>query len=245
MVRLDGAGTSEASWAAWEAPSAWPDFGFGPPGRVVVVAPHPDDETFGVGGLLHDLRVAGWRVEIVAVTDGEGSHPGSVTLPSVTLASHRAAERDQALGHLGLGTTPVHRLGLPDTRVAAREDTLVDLLGEVLDGADLCLTTWAHDGHADHEATGRASARAAAAAKVPLAGYPIWLWDWAEPEDPRVPWIRARRVALSPAAHTAKRVAAEVFVSQTQPQPAGLGATTIVPPPMLAHLTRCWETLFI
>ncbi|MBA2316738.1 MAG: PIG-L family deacetylase [Euzebyales bacterium] len=243
MVRLDGAGTPEATWRTWEAPSAWPDFGFGAPGRVVVVAPHPDDETFGVGGLLHDLRVAGWHVEIVAVTDGEGSHPGSRTVSPAALVGRRAAEREGALGHLGLDTAPVHRLGLPDAQVTAHEDALTELLGGLLPGTDLCLTTWAHDGHADHEATGRATARAAAGVEVLMVSFPIWMWDWATPEDPRVPWARARRVTLSPAACTAKRAAAQMFLSQTQPLEAGRGDATIVPPGMLAHLTRAWETL--
>src|SRR5450759_741755 len=38
--------------------------------RVVVFAPHPDDEVFGCGGALADLRDRGARVDVVLVTDG-------------------------------------------------------------------------------------------------------------------------------------------------------------------------------
>ncbi len=46
--------------------------------RVVIVAPHPDDETLGAGGaaLLH--RQAGDRVAVVVVTDGRASRAGGL-----------------------------------------------------------------------------------------------------------------------------------------------------------------------
>ena len=42
----------------------------GPRGRAVIVAPHPDDEVFAVGGTMALLDWAGYEVEVVAVTDG-------------------------------------------------------------------------------------------------------------------------------------------------------------------------------
>ena len=44
-----------------------------PAGPVVVVAAHPDDETFGAGGLIHSCARAGHEVAIITVTDGEGA----------------------------------------------------------------------------------------------------------------------------------------------------------------------------
>ena len=40
-------------------------------GRVVVIAPHPDDEVFAVGGLMTMLAWAEYELEVGAVTDGE------------------------------------------------------------------------------------------------------------------------------------------------------------------------------
>ncbi len=43
--------------------------------RVLVFAPHPDDETLGVGGMLAGLRVRGSPVKVVVVTHGEKGDP--------------------------------------------------------------------------------------------------------------------------------------------------------------------------
>ena len=42
------------------------------PGPVLVVAPHPDDETLGCGGLIAQRRSEGRRVVVVVLTDGRG-----------------------------------------------------------------------------------------------------------------------------------------------------------------------------
>ena len=103
-------GTPESRWSALHL-ERLPALEVGPPGRAVVVAPHPDDEVLGVGGTMRLLDGLGWSVEVVAVTDGEGSHPHH--LPAA-VASRRRAEVDDALDRLGLGGVPVRRLGLAD-----------------------------------------------------------------------------------------------------------------------------------
>jgi N-acetyl-1-D-myo-inositol-2-amino-2-deoxy-alpha-D-glucopyranoside deacetylase len=40
--------------------------------RVLVIAPHPDDETLGPGGLVSELRAQGSRVRAVVLTSGDG-----------------------------------------------------------------------------------------------------------------------------------------------------------------------------
>lgn len=47
-------------------------------GRVLVFAPHQDDETLGCGGTIALLRKNGCKVKVVFVTDGAGAGAGSL-----------------------------------------------------------------------------------------------------------------------------------------------------------------------
>jgi hypothetical protein len=60
-------------------------------GRAVGVAPHPDDEILGAGGLVRALTLAGTRVEIWAVTDGENRFGSLSAGPARELAKPCAA----------------------------------------------------------------------------------------------------------------------------------------------------------
>ena len=77
---------------------------------------------------------------------------------------------------------------------------------------------WSHgDGHPDHEAVGRAAASACAHTGSTLLEYPVWMWHWATPADPDVPWDRAHLVRVSCRAVDRKRLAAQCFRSQREP----------------------------
>jgi LmbE family N-acetylglucosaminyl deacetylase len=238
VSRIDAPGTREKTWQSWRDlgqlpaadPVAWPS--------VVVVAAHPDDEILGVGGTMALLAAAGARLRLIAVTDGEASHPGSD--PAV-IALTRAAESDAALGQLGIQQTEVIRLGLPDTAVAAHEDHLAGRLRELCAGFDVCLAPWEGDAHADHEAAGRAARRAALADGRTVLSYPIWMWHWATPADPRVPWRRAYRIPLPDGIAARKRSAIQAFASQLTRRGPGLGP--VLPTGIVAHFTRAQEML--
>ena len=156
--RIDQPGTPEDAWTSWlelEAlpaiyPLAW--------ASVVVVAAHPDDEVLGVGGTMAILAAAGARLRLIAITDGEGSHPDA---DPAAIGALRAAESAAALDQLGVRSAEVIRLRFPDTGLAAREDELSEILREQCAGFDVCLAPWETDAHADHEAAGRAARRAA------------------------------------------------------------------------------------
>ncbi len=71
-----------------------------PPGPWLVFAPHPDDESFGMGGTLIRAREAGVPVEIVFVTDGsKGGRKGE---DPATVAEIRRDEALSACRHLGI-----------------------------------------------------------------------------------------------------------------------------------------------
>ena len=152
-------------------PAAW--------ASAVIVAAHPDDEVLGVGGTMALLAAAGARLRLVAVTDGEASHPGA---DPAAMARARIAESAAALEALGVRDIEVIRLRLPDTGLAACEDELTSVLREQCAGFGICLAPWEADAHADHEAAGRAARRRRQAGQDVLS-YPIWMWHWAIPGD--------------------------------------------------------------
>jgi LmbE family N-acetylglucosaminyl deacetylase len=86
-------------------------------GRVLVVAPHPDDETLGCGGTLVLHRRAGDQVRVVQVTDGRASRAGGLGPDDMAARRHHEARRamatlDVELVWLGLPerTWPEHQL---------------------------------------------------------------------------------------------------------------------------------------
>ncbi|WP_067502567.1 PIG-L deacetylase family protein [Actinoplanes sp. TFC3] len=238
VTPIEGNGTPETVWQRWEATAGWPRLPLDPPGPPLVVAPHPDDEILGVAGLMATLGAA----DLAAVTDGEASHPDSSVYTRTELAQIRRAETAEALHRLGLGAARVHRLGQRDGGIdeGAVADALIPLLSE----GRWCLTTWREDGHPDHEAVGRAAAKACASTGARLLEFPIWAWHWATPGDRRVPWDRARRIDLSPSAQAAKQAAIAAFPSQIAPLGPAEADAAILPPHIIERFTRSFEVVF-
>ncbi|MFJ2745178.1 PIG-L deacetylase family protein [Streptomyces sp. NPDC087440] len=241
---IQAPGTDEAAWRAWPGWAELPEIPVGPFAHVVVVAAHPDDEVLGFGGAIALLAAAGTRLTVVTVTDGEASHPESTVLTPDDLVRVRAAETRAALAELGAAEATVVPLHVPDTKVAAHEDHVAARLAEIAEGADLIVAPWTGDVHGDHEAAGRAALRAAAETRSACWLYPVWMWHWATPGDPRVPWDRASRITLPPQARTRKRAAIDRFVSQITPLGPGPSDAAILPPDELAHHTRHMEVVF-
>jgi LmbE family N-acetylglucosaminyl deacetylase len=238
--RISGTGTAEADW------SRWPGWTTGRPvtvaellpgnGRLVVLAPHPDDETLAAGGLIHDAAEAGREVVIVAVTSGEASHPG--TERWAALASQRRAERAAALVELGVGRPLVYELGIPDGAVSACIDKVISSLRAIVTPSDVLVGPWRFDGHPDHEAT----AEAVRACSPTAYEAPIWGWHWARPDGGQLP-LDGRLLRLSEPAWQAKHRAVGCFTSQLEPDPS-TGAEPILPDWALPRWLRRTEVFF-
>lgn len=214
--------------------------------RAVIIAPHPDDEILGCGGLMRQLAQLDRQLQLISITDGSASHPGSQAWPTERLSVIRPQESAEALRRLDI---PLHSLqwirgGFKDSAVAAQEDELVAFLERCLRPTDVVFATWSMDGHTDHEAVGRASARAAAVVGAQFHEVPIWAWHWADPEDDRLPWERARKILLDPTTTERKRHAAHAFASQLEGDPL-IGLEPVLPPSVLDRLMRPFEVVFL
>ena len=214
--------------------------------RAVIIAPHPDDEVLGCGGLMQLLAAAGRPLQLISVTDGSASHPGSQRWTVERLGVVRPQESAEALRRLGL---PMHSLkwlrgGFTDTQVAAQEPELSEFIAGYLHASDVVFTTWRQDGHSDHEAVGRASVEAARRVGATCHELPVWTWHWATPEDASVPWERARKILLSPTHIARKRHAVHAFASQLEgDRDVGLGP--VLAPYVLDRLLQPFEVVFL
>jgi len=231
-----GRGTAAADWLGWA--DAAPDLNIGGWSDVVVVAPHPDDEVLGVGGLMARLTRLGAAVRVLAVTDGDGARPPA-GWSTQRLARERVEEAECACAVVGVDAP--RRLGLPDGAVEEHEDALAEALGQALAPHTVCLATWRADGHPDHEATGRATARACAHTGARLVEYPVWMWHWARPHDPAVPWERVRRHNLTTSERAAKHLAVQRHRSQLDPPTPGVDP--VLPPFVVERLVTDQEML--
>ena len=151
-------------------------------GGLVIVAPHPDDESLGCAGLIAAARARDRDVRIVIVSDGVGSHPNSLEYPPARLRCLRRDEARAAAAVLGVRDHEVIFLDLPDRYiestgpVAAAAIALIVGIARSI-AAEALFVTWEHDPHDDHRAV-HALTHAAALelASVRLYAYPIWGW---------------------------------------------------------------------
>lgn len=206
--------------------------------RLVVVAPHPDDEILACGALLHAHAAHGGACLVVAVTDGEASHAGSAGHDPQRMAQQRRLESDEGLQRLGAAASRTVRLGLPDGGLASCIDELETHLRGLIQASDVVVTTWRLDGHPDHEACGRCAASACQANGAKLLEAPVWMWHWADFWDPQVDWTRLQGVGMDSDTLARKLKALAAHRSQLVPRPPAL-------PPVLdpAIVERAaWDT---
>lgn len=218
---IEGSGTPEAIWRAWStlahAPAVSSAALCPASARLVVLAPHPDDEILACGGLLALHAAAGGRAVVVAASNGEASHRSANVRDESAeqeLGAMRSAESAEGLRRLLHGGCATYRLGLPDGALAQNRLALTAALVKLLRAGDVLATTWRQDAHPDHEACGAAAKDAAALTGCRLLEAPVWMWHWSEPGDARVPWHRLVGLALPPDLVLRKQYALAAHASQ-------------------------------
>lgn len=241
--RIQGQGNSEDDWAASQALQALPQTTLeglmGHCTRLVVVAPHPDDEVLGCGGLMASAIDAGYGLDVVSLTDGEAAYPGDPGWPAARLGPARRVELRHAVLALGGDPERIAHAGLGDGQLGARLAEALAALDR-LSRQDAVLVTWACDGHPDHEAAAEAARMACARSGARLVQYPVWAWHWADPRAAAFLRPGAVRLPLSQATLARKRAAIAAFRTQTgQASPAP--AAPILPARVLSRFLRPYE----
>jgi LmbE family N-acetylglucosaminyl deacetylase len=141
--------------------------------HVLVVVAHPDDESFGLGGLVGAFTDTGATVEVLCFTRGEASTLGYVPDLAVVRAEELAA------AGAALGTASTILLDRPDGHLVELLDE--QLLGDVVaaiedhrpDGLLVFDPAGGVTGHEDHAAASRAALAAARQSGIPTLGWAL------------------------------------------------------------------------
>jgi LmbE family N-acetylglucosaminyl deacetylase len=226
----DVLGTSEMAWRCWGGLAGLP---VGRPqdwASAAVIAAHPEDSVLGVGGTIAALAAAGARLRLVVVAASQTCLPG---LPSVTRPAANAAARA-----LGLEPADVICLECPGAGAVRHEAEITAVLSELTSGFEICLAPWMYDADPAHAVVGR-SARGAG---HHVLSYPMDMWEWALPGDPRVPWDSGVQVPLPARAAARKFQAIHCLADPLLQRRAGRRSR--LAPDLIPHFTRAEELLF-
>lgn len=146
---------------------------------IMVLAPHPDDESLGCGALL----AAAWEgpgAHVVCLSDGAGSHLQSLRFPPARLAELRSRELDNAIVALGGTVHDITRLGCQDGWIP-REGPEIDRIAALIAaqceymGCQRLFSTSYLDAHADHKATAAIAQQVSLILpSIDVVHYPIW-----------------------------------------------------------------------
>lgn len=151
-------------------------------GRTMVIAPQPDAESLGCGGLLALLRKHQQPCSVIFLGDGSASHPNSVTFPPTALVKLRKYEAQMALAELGVDKKFAKFMSLIDGQLPRSSDAnfvdtayaLAELLKQFY--PDTLIVPWRRDPNGDCRAAYELACEALTHLDYHprLLEYPVW-----------------------------------------------------------------------
>ena len=123
--------------------------------KVLVIAPHPDDETLCCAGTIMNFIEKGDKVKVVIVTDGRYGAPSEELRGTETLVKIRREEAMKALKLLGVEDCEF--LNFEDSKVSQKSKEVEEKLAEILKSynPDVVFAPSPFDSHPDHSEVGK------------------------------------------------------------------------------------------
>lgn len=135
--------------------------------KIVVFAPHPDDEIFGCGGSTIKWIEEGHNVHIIYITDNRvliswGLKANELVVDEINdyidltedeIADIALKEAEDAASALGFSPNNIHLLKIHDQDAINKIDLAVSLSKEIIKGADRIVLPGDIKSHPDHKAT--------------------------------------------------------------------------------------------
>lgn len=194
----------------WKAPLRK----FEPLGRVLIVAPHPDDEVIGCGGLIARLVEEGNAPQIIVMTGGEGSHGKDCADTAAIIKARRGLTRN-ALSILGVPEQNLHELDFKDGGITAESEQM-NRLKDLIDSIkpDTVLVPHWGEGWPDHVNTAKII-KSLAPPTVQVWEYCVWMWYYQVWRG--LDWATAASLRLTPREHELKVKAVDAYIRPLAP----------------------------
>lgn len=186
-----------------------------PTDDVLIIAPHPDDEVIGCGGLIARLVRENRPPHIVIMTGGEKSHSGCCSTPADEIVRSRRELTRRALECLKVPEGNIHELNFPDGGISAchkHVDRLVSLIEDIKPKA-VFVPHWG-EGWNDHIVV------AEIVKNIVSDGTAMWMycvWMWYYNIWRGLDWSSVAVLKMTPSEHNLKLCAMDVYIKPLAP----------------------------
>lgn len=181
----------------------------------IIIAPHPDDEVFGCGGLIARLVSEGHNPHVIVLTGGGGSHRGCCSTAESDIISARRKLTHKAMSALGLPELNIHELDFTDGHISegnvAEKKKLEAVISEI--NPDVILVPHHGEGWPDHVAA-RDLGIELAGDDMAVYEYCVWMWYY---RQKNLDWKNAYVLKMTEAEHQKKMDAIKTYHSALAP----------------------------
>lgn len=183
-------------------------------GKMLIVAPHPDDEVIGCGGLIARLVAKGNPPQIIVMTGGEGSHGKDCTNTAAIVNARRGLTRD-ALAILGVPTDNIHELDFKDGGISETSPE-VEKLKELIASfkPDSVLVPHWGEGWTDHINTAKLVKKLVSNSTT-VWEYCVWMWYYNVWRG--LDWANAAKLRLTSREYELKLKAVDAYITPLAP----------------------------
>lgn len=194
-------------------------------GPYLIVAPHPDDEVLGCGGLIAQTVALTGRVYIVFLTGGESSHDACCNLDRKAIKDARRGLFADAGRHLSIQVENVVFLDWGDGKIGREGhgesiNNIKDLAGSIRKLRPAAVfAPHPFEGWSDHEAAERITRAAIERSGVSCKFFHYCVWFWFSMplrKALRIDWSRARLLDIEDV-YDQKRSAMDVYLKSCAP----------------------------
>ena len=182
---------------------------------VLVMAPHPDDEVFGCGGLIARLVAEDCIPHVVVLTGGEGSHTACCNTPKADIIAARRSLTHKAAGELGLSARYIHELNFADGKISGDRGAEYDKLKQLIAALSPQTILVPHHGEGwpDHLAV-RELGIELAPKGTDVYEYCVWFWYY---RQRHLDWKQAYRLKMTSEEHRRKLAAIGAYHNALAP----------------------------
>lgn len=184
-------------------------------GNLLIIAPHPDDEVIGCGGMIARLVAEGRAPHVIIMTGGEGSHHGCCNVLKSDIIKARRGLTRNALEILGVPEKNIHELDFPDGGISEGCDQMVILseLIERLNPDTVFVPHWG-EGWSDHVKTAEIVEKLVPEATA-VWEYCVWMWYYNVFRG--LDWKNAAVLQMTSQEHSLKLRAMDAYISPLAP----------------------------